>query len=73
MNLIHGLISLISSMDIFEWIIACIIVGMSIIIFIGLRSLPDTPKTRKLRYASTVLAILFIITTVIWNHVLRPH
>lgn len=73
MILIHGLTSMISSMDIFDWIMACLIVGASVIIFIGLRSLPDTPKKRKLRYASTVLAILFVITTVIWNHVLRPH
>lgn len=70
---IHWLVSMISSMDILEWIMACIIIGMSIVIFIGLRSLPDTPKTRGLRYAATALAILFIITTVVWNHVLRPH
>jgi hypothetical protein len=72
MNLIHGLTRFISSMDTFEWIMACMIVGASIIIFIGLQSLPDTSKTRKLRYASTVLAILFIIS-VIWSHVLRTH
>jgi len=55
-------------MDLFDWIYALILIGYGLIIFVAFRSLPDTPKTKKLRYAAAGLALVACAAVLFQNH-----